>query len=64
MVRDRFRRRGKPLGLIEVPLVMAETGSKISASDILEGKYSESGKKPTVRINVGSANPVKVEAVR
>lgn len=64
VVRDRFRRRGKPLGLITVPLVMADTGQKISASEILRGRYSESGHRPEMRINVGSANPVKVEAVR
>ena len=59
------RNRGIPeLEFSIVPLVMADDGSKISASAILDGKYGRDGKSDALDIVVGSINPVKVEAVR
>ena len=61
---ERVSRGIEPLILSVVPLVVSEEGDKISASSILEGRYSRSGKKDVVDIAVGSANPVKIAAVR
>lgn len=64
-VNEERRSRGvRPLELSVVPLVMAEDGSKISASAILEGRYSRDGSSDAIDIAVGSLNRVKVEAVR
>ena len=61
---ERASRGIKPLQISVVPLVISDDGEKISASSILEGRYSRSGKKDVIDIAVGSANPVKVAAVR
>jgi inosine/xanthosine triphosphatase len=61
---ERASRGIKPLQISVVPLVISDDGEKISASSILEGHYSRSGKKNVINIAVGSANPVKVAAVR
>lgn len=61
---ERAKRGLRPLELSVVPLVKAQTGEKISASSILEGSYSRSGKRDVMDIAVGSANHVKVAAVR
>lgn len=64
-VNDRRIRNGlKPLELSVVPLVMADDGSKISARSIMKGAYGHSGRSDVMDIAVGSANRVKVEAVR
>jgi len=59
----RLSLNGRPLGLSVVGLIK-NNGRKISASDILKGDCSKDGSADTIRIAVGSANPVKVEAVR
>lgn len=57
--------RGVPkLELSVVPLLRADDGTKISASAILRGEYSRSGRTDVPDIAVGSLNPVKVQAVR
>ena len=61
---ERASRGIKPLQISVVPLVISDDGEKISASSILKGRYSRSGKKNVIDIAVGSANPVKVAAVR
>ncbi|MBO7351745.1 MAG: inosine/xanthosine triphosphatase [Candidatus Methanomethylophilaceae archaeon] len=61
---ERASRGIKPLQMSVVHLVISDDGKKISASSILEGRYSRSGKKDVIDIAVGSANPVKVAAVR
>ncbi len=61
---QRLQRGLKPLELSVVPLVMADDGVKISSSSIVAGSYGRSGRKDVIDIAVGSANPVKVAAVR
>lgn len=53
-----------PMELSVVPLVMSSLGTKISASAILRGEYGRSGDAGVIDIAVGSANRVKVAAVR
>ncbi len=52
-----------PMELSVVPLVMSGD-SKISSSAILRGEYGRSGRRDVIDIAVGSANRVKVAAVR
>lgn len=61
---ERERRGLKPLELSVVPLLRTDDGEKISASAILRGEYSRSGRRDVMDIAVGSANQVKVAAVR
>ena len=64
-VNDRRTSRGlKPMELSVVPLVMSDDGGKISSSAILRGEYGRSGHRQVMDIAVGSANQVKVSAVR
>ncbi len=64
-VNERRRSRGlPPMELSVVPLVMSDRGEKISASSILKGYYGRQGKSSAMDIAVGSANMVKVAAVR
>jgi inosine/xanthosine triphosphatase len=64
-INERRKARGlKPLELSVVPLVMSDSGEKISSSSILRGEYGRSGKSGAIDIAVGSANMVKVSAVR
>lgn len=64
-VNERRIERGlKPMRIEVVPLVMSCNGNKISSSEILAGEYSRSGKDDCIDVAVGSANHVKVEAVR
>jgi inosine/xanthosine triphosphatase len=60
----RISRGLKPLELSVVPLVMSDAGGKISSSSILRGEYGRSGRSGAKDIAVGSANMVKVSAVR
>lgn len=61
---ERDKRGIKPLVVSVVPLVMAADGNKVSAHCILEGRYGLHGTSDVPDIIVGSANHVKVEAVR
>ena len=61
---DRERRGVPPLKIVIVPLVMSDSGEKISASSILKGRYGKSGRSDVMDIAVGSINPVKIAAVR
>ncbi|MDR3282710.1 MAG: inosine/xanthosine triphosphatase [Candidatus Methanoplasma sp.] len=61
---DRAKRGVAPLRVSVVPLKMAFDDSKISSSDILKGRYARNGDGDVMDIAVGSANFVKVEAVR
>ncbi|MCQ2070438.1 MAG: inosine/xanthosine triphosphatase [archaeon] len=61
---ERVSRGLPPLEIDVVPLVMADDGEKISASRIMSGMYGRSGNSKVMDIAVGSANHVKVEAVR
>ena len=64
-VNERRVSRGlKPMELSVVPLVMSDDGGKISSSAILRGEYGRSGHRQVMDIAVGSANQVKVSAVR
>ncbi len=64
-VNERRRSRSlPPMELSVVPLVMADGGEKISSSSIIDGKYGRQGKRSVKDIAVGSANMVKVAAVR
>ena len=64
-VNDRRVSRGLgPMRLDVVPLVMSDDGSKVSATNILRGEYGREGRRDIIDIAVGSANSVKVEAVR
>ena len=64
-VNEERKSRGiKPMELYTIPMAKASDGSKISSSCIMEGKYGRNGKIDTIDIAVGSANRVKVEAVR
>ncbi|MBR7152260.1 MAG: inosine/xanthosine triphosphatase [Candidatus Methanomethylophilaceae archaeon] len=62
--RERTARGLPPLDIVTVPLVRAHDGTKISASAILRGDYGRHGRADVPRIAVGSANQVKVSAVR
>jgi len=61
---ERRSRRVRPLELYTIPMSKASDGTKISSSCIMEGKYSKNGKIDAIDVAVGSANRVKVEAVR
>lgn len=61
---ERESRGVRPLIVSVVPLVMASDGNKVSAHSILEGKYGRDGSSDAIDIVVGSANHVKIEAVR
>jgi inosine/xanthosine triphosphatase len=61
---DRIKRGVPPLRLSVVPLRKAFDETKISSSDILQGRYARNGNNSVPDIAVGSLNPVKVEAVR
>ena len=54
----------RPLEISVVPIVLSYDGKKISASSIMEGRYGRSGRADVPDIAVGSANPVKIAAVR
>lgn len=60
----RLALNGRPLELSVVKLVKREDGSKISATDIMNGECSRDGSINSIKIAVGSLNPAKVEAVR
>ncbi len=64
-VNERRVSRGlPPLELSVVPLEMSGLGEKISSSSILSGLYGRSGREGVLDVAVGSANMVKVAAVR
>ena len=64
ILNDRRVSRGlRPMELSVVPLVMSGD-SKVSSSAILRGEYGRSGRRDVIDIAVGSANRVKVAAVR
>ncbi len=63
LVVERIVCRGGNIRLSVVPMKRSEDGIRISATGVLHGEYSTHGNKG-VRIAVGSANHVKVEAVR
>ncbi|MBQ3684975.1 MAG: inosine/xanthosine triphosphatase [Candidatus Methanomethylophilaceae archaeon] len=60
---SRISRGVPPLEIDCIPLLMGDSG-KISASEILRGDYGSSGRRDVLDVAVGSANRVKVEAVR
>ena len=60
---ERIKRGMHPLS-ISVLKMLNKDGRKISASDIVSGKTSKKGSTDSIRISVGSLNPVKTEAVR
>ncbi|HVL88233.1 MAG TPA: inosine/xanthosine triphosphatase [Candidatus Thermoplasmatota archaeon] len=53
-----------PLLVLEVPHVLAADGAPVSASRIVAGEIDAEGRLLAPRIAIGSANPVKVDAVR
>ncbi len=61
---SRVQRGIAPLEIVVMPLLRACDGDKISAGRILKGLYARDGRDDVPDIAVGSANPVKVEAVR
>ncbi len=65
ILNDRRLSRGlRAMELSVVPLVMADGSTKISSSAIMRGEYGRSGRRSVMDIAVGSANQVKVAAVR
>ena len=56
--------KGKKMELSVVSLVQKSDGGKLSSTDIMNGSCSRNGDSGAIDIAVGSANPVKVEAVR
>lgn len=61
---DREKRGLGPLRIDVVPVRTAADGSKISSTGILKGLYSREGNTDVPTVSVGSANHIKVEAVR
>ena len=65
ILNERRASRGlKPMELSVVPLLMSDDGTKVSSRNILSGEYGRSGRRDVMDIAVGSANRVKVAAVR
>ena len=62
--RMRVKRGLNPMKISVVNLVSDSHGRKLSATDIMKGDMSRDGKEDAIRIAVGSANRVKVAAVR
>jgi inosine/xanthosine triphosphatase len=60
----RRNRHLPPLQIIEMDMVLAEDGLPLSSSRIRDGEVDGEGHLKVIRFRVGSANPVKVEAVR
>ncbi len=56
--------KGKRMDLSVVSIVQKSDGGKLSSTDIMNGSCSRNGDAEAIDIAVGSANPVKVEAVR
>ena len=56
--------KGKKMDLSVVSIVQKSDGGKLSSTDIMNGSCSRNGDSGAIDIAVGSANPVKVEAVR
>ena len=56
--------KGKKMELSVVSIVQKSDGGKLSSTDIMNGSCSRNGDSGAIDIAVGSANPVKVEAVR
>lgn len=56
--------KGKKMDLSVVSIVQKSYGGKLSSTDIMNGSCSRNGDSGAIDIAVGSANPVKVEAVR
>ncbi|MDR2698237.1 MAG: inosine/xanthosine triphosphatase [Candidatus Methanoplasma sp.] len=62
--RERCSRGIRPLEIVVIPVLGAYDGGKISSTGIMDGRYSRDGGNAGMRIAVGSANRIKVEAVR
>lgn len=62
--RERASRGVRPFRIEAVDLEMSDSGEKISSSSILSGRYGRDGNSNSMDIIVGSANHVKIEAVR
>ena len=60
----RIRKGMHPLSISVLRMVNGKSGKKISASDVVSGKTSKRGSTDSIRVSVGSSNPVKTEAVR
>lgn len=56
--------KGRKMELSVVSIVQKSDGGKLSSTDIMNGSCSRNGDAEAIDIAVGSANPVKVEAVR
>jgi len=61
---ERIRRGMHPLSISVLRMVNCGNGDRIRASDIVAGRTSKKGSTDSIRISVGSVNPVKTEAVR
>ena len=64
VARMREKRGCRPLKLDVVSLYRNCDGLKLNARDIMSGEMSRDGQRNVMRVAVGSANRVKVEAVR
>ena len=60
----RRNRHLPPLRILEQDMVLAEDGEPLSSTRVRSGEVDGEGKLKVIRVRVGSANPVKVEAVR
>lgn len=56
--------KGRKMDLSVVSIIQRSDGGKLSSTDIMNGACSRNGDADAIDIAVGSANPVKVEAVR
>jgi len=66
LINERRENAGlKPLDIIVMPLILADDGLPLSATRVVEKQVDTRGHLlRAVRVNVGSKNPVKMEAVR
>ena len=53
-----------PLRIIEQDMILSEDGQPLSSSRVRSGEVDGEGRLKAIHVRVGSANPVKVEAVR
>lgn len=62
--RVRRSRHLPPLRIIEQDMILSEDGEPLSSTRVRSGEVDGEGRLRVIRVRVGSANPVKVEAAR
>jgi len=61
---ERIKREMHPLSISVLRMVNGSNGDRISSTNVVKGKTSKRGSTDSIRVSVGSLNPVKTEAVR